>query len=254
MNAAKKDKESRVFDQLQKQHYPALRRIPRSIEDRPDVICELAGKRIGIELTEYHHEDKLKEGQAICEGIVRSAKAIYDGMNGKTCTVRFHFDKNWQLYKTPKPKKIKDYIVAQIPLFVKAYVDNDDYDVKDCYDELAKYGLAEVFYGIAFYHGVAAKNDWAITSSFFSRPIEDEVVKELHARVQAKETDYPNYMAPENNIEECWLLLHYDGDETSDLDLNRVNKEVLQQGVGQTPYSKVMLFDFAWSGTLIELK
>jgi hypothetical protein len=245
--------ETTVFDNFNK-HFPELKRIPREVEDSPDVVCELNGKRIGIELTRYFHSDVLKTEQSLSQKLIDSAKTKYEIKYGKSCTVHFFYRHDWKFLTLEKIRKTFDHLSDKIVEYVVAFHADENYNDHSPYFELEQYGLADVFYTITFPGKWLTKHHWDISGAAFSHmPLSDETLQELNNRISNKESDFEKYKLA-NNLDACWLLIYFAGDEVSDLDLQDNTEQEIQPKIERTRYSKVFLFDYMWSNRLTHLK
>lgn len=267
MKLSKKEREEKVLAQKQREEkilalflrkYPINgQRIKRDVEERPEAVFQCGDKRIGIELTEYFHNDGKLDDSGIPihnddlkaelnekRNLINESEKIFSSSCNQFTEVDFTFRDDMKIRSLDKDSKKS--IPKQVAKFVDNFMNDQSYKghTFDGLTQLEKYDLHGVFYSIEFVRLRADlhQNHWHITSGWWVRDISQKEVDKIQKRIDKKKNNYPTYIQ-NFSLDECWLLVHSGGDEISDIDFEDYYENKFSITIAPSPFDKIFFFD-----------
>lgn len=251
--------EARVFSRFTEQHCPNLQRIVRDNECHsdvlPDILCDLDGRKVGIELTRFFHHQALVGDQDSKRKLIEIAKNKCEELNNESYSISFLYKRTWRFDAIKRGREAEyDSISEKIVSFVIEVHDDAHYDDRIAYDYLERYGLSEIFDMVWF--SMDRNNNWEFDNPVvydYSAISDDNVLSAINACIVVKERKFDTYIKA-SKLDECWLLIYYYGDAVSDIDFTKVAEQDIQHKVSENRFAKVLLYDWNYSGRLFNLK
>jgi hypothetical protein len=141
-----------------------------------------------------------------------------------------------------KQKEIK-IIVDNIVNFMVANIDDPRYDVntEHAYKELEQYNLDNIFYTPLINN--FPDNVWTFDRSSWSRDVSESEVKEINKDIENKNPKYERYKINEK-LDECWLLIHSDANEISQMDFPTDRIEWIKSRIIASPFDRIFFLDY----------